>query len=186
MPDYSLLPTKGREKYGQIDSEQWAAIPGVPHYEASDYGRVRRSSRGRGAQYLLVLSPRPTRRGYQTVRLRYEGRYRTFFIHKLVLLAFVGPRPDGHQCNHRNGRKEDNRLTNLEWVTGRENMAHSWAMGLHRIRVGSESSAAKLTEEQVRAIRQSRATNRAVAREFGVTSSCINCIRTGQTWKHVA
>ena len=45
-------------------------------------------------------------------------------IHRLVLEAFVGPCPEGKECNHKNHERDDNELTNLEWVTRSENNKH--------------------------------------------------------------
>jgi hypothetical protein len=51
-----------------------------------------------------------------------EGRsYKTFRVHRLVLLAFVGPPPDGQECRHLNGIRTDARLVNLAWGTKAEN-----------------------------------------------------------------
>jgi hypothetical protein len=49
------------------------------------------------------------------------GRGRQWTVHRLVLEAFVGPCPDGHQCGHDNGVPSDNRVANLAWVTPRVN-----------------------------------------------------------------
>lgn len=66
---------------------------------------------------------RPT--GYRTVSIRHEdGRCRNRYVHELVLLAFVGPRPsDEYEVLHGNGERSDNRLDNLRWGTVLENAA---------------------------------------------------------------
>lgn len=49
---------------------------------------------------------------------------RTIPVHVLVLEAFVGPRPDGHEPDHINFDRHDNRVENLRWVTVSENQSH--------------------------------------------------------------
>lgn len=52
--------------------------------------------------------------------------------HHAVLLAWVGPCPEGYQCDHINGNAADNRLENLEWITPAENIRR--AVVLRRLR----------------------------------------------------
>ena len=60
--------------------------------------------------------------GYRTVCLSREGKHKNFYVHDLVLTAFVGPRPTAeHEACHRNGERSDNRLGNLRWGTVQEN-----------------------------------------------------------------
>jgi hypothetical protein len=113
------------------EAERWLPIPGyVGFYEVSDLGKVRSCDRfivrrNRITPARLrgkLLSPRITDKGYRTVGLRQDGVNRTWGVHQLVMLAFVGERPSGMECCHENGKASDNRLTNLRYGTHESNM----------------------------------------------------------------
>ena len=99
--------------------ERWAPVPGYENrYEVSDRGRIRSLRLGR------ILNPRDSH-GYKRVVL-YTGSKksaRTFGIHRLVALAFLGPAPfPGAEINHKNEVRDDNRPENLEWCDRFYNM----------------------------------------------------------------
>jgi hypothetical protein len=75
-----------------------------------------------------VLKPTPTSSGYQSIKLRGRGRY----VHRLMLEAFVGPCPTGHQAAHCDGDRHNNVLTNLRWATRKENEADKLRHGTHQ------------------------------------------------------
>jgi hypothetical protein len=52
-------------------------------------------------------------------------------------------------------------------------------------RCGEAHSRAKLTENEVRAIRASTDSQRVLAARYGVTQACICKVRTGHAWAHV-
>ncbi|MFJ5762743.1 HNH endonuclease [Neobacillus sp. NPDC093182] len=54
-----------------------------------------------------------------------------YYVHRLIVVAFLGPIPKGNQVNHKNGRKRCNYLTNLELVTHSENIQHAFKSGAH-------------------------------------------------------
>lgn len=94
----------------------WKPVPGYEGlYEVSDDGQVRSLiSKGK------ILRP-STRNGYQRVGLSKEGKRTNFPVHRLVLLAFVGPAPEGAEACHWNDDPLENRLTNLRWGSKSEN-----------------------------------------------------------------
>ena len=71
-----------------------------------------------------------TRKGYLRICLNVSGRQAHALAHRIVWCAVNGPVPPGMQIDHMNGNKVDNRLVNLQCVTGRENMRLAAAAGL--------------------------------------------------------
>lgn len=101
-----------------LPDELWSTIPGHPHYEVSNFGRVfaHRRERVTGGIKKLTLDSF----GYPCCTM---GRGNTMRVHTLVLLAFTGPAPAGCEACHYNGVRTDNRLANLRWDTRTGNMA---------------------------------------------------------------
>lgn len=164
-----------------VPIERWRVVPGFPRYQVSDAGRVR-GPHG-------VMTPRVHPHGYLRVNLRRDGQRGTFVIHRLMLEAFVGPRPPGMECRHLNGRKTDNRLSNLCWGTTKENVADAIRHGQRPDNRGERNGQAKLTVEAVREIREASSTlvtSLRLARKFGVSIDSIERVRSRQRWAHVA
>lgn len=169
-------------------AEEWRAVEGWP-YEVSDQGRVRRSEPGQGAQSGRVLVPEERHGGYLRVVLHRNGSPQGFLVHHLVLEAFVGPRPEGMECNHRDGDKADNRPENLEWVTRTDNIRHAEENGLRADRRGHRNGNSKLNPVAVKVIRhflkKPGYTKARIARAYGVSRQTISDIAAGRTWIHV-
>ena len=109
--------------------EIWKEVKGFNNYAISTLGRVRRLTKGPGAQAGRILKLSGNSGGYPTVTL-YGGEKRTTrLVHHLIATAFLWPRP-GLEVNHKNGTKTDNRLCNLELVTRSENHRHAYRTGL--------------------------------------------------------
>ena len=174
--------------------EIWRAIPGFEElYEVSNIGRVRslrhvthRMNRIRPVPLVKKLR-NSTSGGYSIVTLNRNRIEKNYFVHVLVLMAFVGPRPSGYQTRHLDGNPKNNTVGNLVWGTHEENERDRVAHG--RIPRGERQARAKLTAEQVRQIRQRHVdggTWRGIAREFGTTAWNVKQIVRNETWKHVA
>jgi hypothetical protein len=106
--------------------ERWLAVPeweGL--YEVSDLGRVRSLSRqtSKGVRSGRVLRFGTYKDGHKHVTFSRNGKATMYQVHRVVLLAFVSPCPDGLQVRHKNGIPDDNRLENLTYGTPAENMA---------------------------------------------------------------
>ena len=110
--------------------EQWKSIPGyVGSYEASNLGNIR--SLDRPTRKGRVLKQAETPSGYRVVSLCQNGKTRQWRVHQLVLMAFVGPPPEGHVGCHENDIPHDNRLENIRWDTPKGNTSDILARGRH-------------------------------------------------------
>lgn len=170
--------------------EVWRDCPGWGgFYEVSSHGRVR--SKRRPVQTPLGVSTRGGRllrqiahsTGYLCVNLTGGGVRKQELIHRLVLLAFRGQPPDGHQACHKNGIRSDCRLSNLRWDTVSGNHADKQKHGTAQ--VGVKNPYSRLTEEQARIVKYSGRPLKELASEFGVSFGCVDKIRYGQTWRHL-
>lgn len=61
--------------------------------------------------------------GYEFVKLSKDGKMKNFLVHRLVLTTFDKiPNCENFDVNHKNGKRNDNNLTNLEWLSHQDNM----------------------------------------------------------------
>lgn len=164
--------------------EEWRTIAGYEgYYEVSSHGRVRSLPRNGTVRRIRIIKTRINTHGRPQVGLRRSGVRRFFTVHALVAGAFLGPRPAGLVVNHKDFDRTNNHVSNLEYITQRQNIDHALEGG--RFYRGEANPAAKLTEAQVRQIRASTESQRACARRFGVSKITVQRIRHGIIWRHV-
>jgi len=117
-----------------MSGEIWKAVVGFTGYEVSDRGRVRSRipSRKLGCEVTL-LTPSVSFYGYLVLNLcSDEGKQIQRKVHQLVCRAFHGPAPEGRGfVNHKDGNKQNNVSSNLEWCTRRHNNRHAVSTGLN-------------------------------------------------------
>lgn len=76
------------------------------------------------------FSIQTTKAGYHQIQKTINGKRKTFMVHRLVALAYLGkPDCDSLEVNHIDGDKDNNHFSNLEWTTRLLNMQHAHAMG---------------------------------------------------------
>lgn len=175
--------------------ETWKPVRGYEGvYEVSDLGRVRRLAKpvacGPGGMYTrtlppAILRPQMTRNGYPKVNLCADGISENWLIHRLVAEHHLPP-PVGGQCqvNHRDLCKTNNRATNLEWATPRENIAHARVAGRFHAAT-NHNRRIKLTPADIASIRASAAggaLQREIGAKFGIQQSTVSKIVLGLRW----
>ena len=107
--------------------ECWVDIPETDGMlQVSSDGRVRSRLRGKW----LILKAQADNKGYLRLTYTYKREKRREKIHRLVACSFVPSDPGCPHVNHINGDKTDNRASNLEWCTNKENARHAINNGL--------------------------------------------------------
>lgn len=123
---------------------------------------------------------------YLSVHFYANGARSDFQVHRLVATAFI-PNPENKpEVNHKNGKKNQNDVVNLEWVTTLENMQHAHSMGFipRQIgRPGESNPMHKLTFDQVFAIKDSKLTQKVLAKMYSVSQTTVSFIKNQKTWR---
>jgi hypothetical protein len=97
-------------------------IPGHPMYSVTVDGQVYSHHRNR---FIRQTVRTYNGSGYHRVGLLTSSspkKYKYYYVHQLVMLTFVGPCPEGLEIDHINLDTSNNRLSNLRYVTHRENI----------------------------------------------------------------
>lgn len=129
--------------------------------------------------------------------MTFLGIKKSVLLNRVIALAFLPNPLNLPQVNHIDGDKAHNYLKQptpalrakwgeyqLEWSTAEDNERHAHQTGLKSGR-GSQNSNAKLTADDVLAIRASQASDVELAEQYGVSRSTIIHIRKRKTWKHL-
>ena len=110
--------------------EIWKDVKGFEgQYQVSNLGEVksleRRVLHKNGVTTAVrekILKECSNPKGYRLITLYTKNKRYSQQVHRLVMRTFVGE--SELEVNHKNGDKSDNRLSNLEYNTLRENMNH--------------------------------------------------------------
>lgn len=115
-----------------IEPIEWRDIPGFEgRYLVNSVGQVKSLQRevaiwdGKTRPVSeRILRLQKTKNGYLSVKLRPKNSdtFKRFYIHRIVATAFLGPGPEGYEVNHKDENKENNAVSNLEWVPKSENL----------------------------------------------------------------
>ena len=96
------------------------------NYSISDLGNVRNNKTGK------LLSQR-TQQGYKHVTLALGNKkVKSCRVHRLVAIAFIDNPKNKPYVNHIDCDRSNNKVSNLEWCTRRENVLHSYKLGLKK------------------------------------------------------
>lgn len=117
MANYKI--SKSKENTSNLKAE-WKLIEGFDGvYSVSNYGEVRNNKTGK------LMKPRKNETGYLRINLTKNGKPKCMRVHRLVAQAFI-PNPENKpEVNHIDFNRENNCVSNLEWVTNQENTQYS-------------------------------------------------------------
>ena len=145
-------------------------------YEVTEHGKIINKTTG------YILKPKHNATGYCYVRLGGKN----YLIHRLVAQKYI-PNPDNKpQINHKDGNKDNNDITNLEWVTAKENKVHAVEHNL--VANGEKIGTGKLTKEDVQFIRAHAKKDikiKDLATMFNVSVRAISNIVNYHTWNSI-
>lgn len=114
-------------------NELWKPLQEYKGIEVSSVGRVRKAANKRRKERILTEFPKD-RDGYCRCSVqRLDGTWTSQPVHRLVAKAFISNPDNKESVNHIDGNRTNNRVENLEWVTPKENVIHSFKYGARKI-----------------------------------------------------
>lgn len=164
-----------------MEKEIWKNINNYTNYEISNFGRVR-SSKYREPR---ILKPRKSKNGYLYINLSRNGEYKSFNIHRLVAETFMGK--SDLTVNHIDENKNNNNLSNLEFVSSKENKEKYRKNNPFYIS-GEKNKNSKLKKEDIKNIifmRNGGKTFNEISIIYGVSRNCIMDVFYNRTWKEI-
>lgn len=165
--------------------EEWKTIKRYPRYQVSNFGRIK-NSKG------LILSPAKNKKwGYLSVSL-YSGdglkNRKRLYIHRLMMMTFKPIKNmDKLVINHIDCNPSNNNISNLEWVTFRENIAYAAKLGrTHKFtdndrKLGPIKNSKKVIRSDGKIFSSMSAAAKAIKRTKTMISWC--CCREGRKVK---
>jgi HNH endonuclease/NUMOD4 motif-containing protein len=159
-----------------VKENEFVDIPDFPGYRINRTGMIKSFKRYPEGK---LLSPYTDKDGYICASLRRDNKSKAIKVHRAVALTFI-PNPENFpQVNHKNCNKEDNEVSNLEWVSNQVNQRHAWM---------NDRKTVRFTVQQVREVKEylrKGKDNTSIARLYGADPSLVSNIKTGKIWKDV-
>lgn len=146
---------------------KWKIIKDNPNYSVSDTGLIKRNSTNK------QLKPWISSRGYLYVSLSRNGKVKKFSIHRLVANAFLPKNSKNMEVNHLDENKQNNSVSNLEWITHKQNLNY----GTHNSRMVKTKISRNLGNPVIQFDKQGKYIKR--------WNSAQECGRNGFNYRHV-
>jgi len=152
--------------------EIWKDIPGYEGlYQASNLGNIKSlifqcNFNNKKYHREKILKQKITKDKCKRVELWKNGEHKTWLVHRLVGLTFLGEPKEKLTINHIDGNRLNNNLDNLEWLSLKDNIIHGFENGLYhqrhviltdkatgkKIEVRSMSKASKMIHQHIKYI----------------------------------
>jgi hypothetical protein len=172
------------EKWERID---FTEFDNQIHYEISNYGRIKsfqNIEEGILIQGSLI-------QGYHSLNVRFQNKSINHYLHKLVAMHYcVQNNPNETFVIHLDFNKQNNRADNLQWADRSKVTEHNKnnPSVINRL-IPLRTKNYKLTEGKVMLIKQMLRSDKSrlkmIAKQFGITHTQLNRIRSGENWKQV-
>lgn len=120
-------------------------------------------------------TPTKCRSGYLSIAVLNGNDRKRLSIHRAVALAYLSNAKNLPCVNHKDGVKENNHFSNLEWITHKDNTKHAFATGLMKSRVGVSSDKQELNSA-VKTLHDKGFTQDKLARIFNLSQARISQI----------
>ena len=113
--------------------ELWKPLLEYKGIEISSIGRIRKAANKRRKERILTEFPKD-RDGYCRCSVqKIDGTWTSQPVHRLVAKAFIPNVENKQAVNHIDGNRQNNKVENLEWVTPKENVIHSFRFGARKV-----------------------------------------------------
>ncbi len=133
--------------------------------------------------------------GYRTLNLHRPGNKGTLYIHREMAKIFLKkPTPQHKYVIHRNHRKLDNQVKNLQWATLDQMIGHqqdSPAKVAYKEKQANRTEGLKLSAGQVKKIKgilnskKRNITIKKLAQNYGVSEMTMYRIKSGENWARI-
>lgn len=173
-------PNESDRKIQSLDGEIWVSVVGYEQrYMISNLGRLK-SLPHKKMPIEVLMTACKNNHGYYYFTLSINNKRNNKFQHRLIAQHFI-PNPNNKpQVLHKNDTPADNRIENLEWGTGKENIEQ--AVSRNRMNHGEDRALCKLKENDVLYIFNSKKNNTILGNKFNVSpTACFN-IKKGRSW----
>lgn len=113
--------------------EIWKDIPNYEGlYQVSNYGNIKSIARQGTKEHIMIKSK--NHQGYLQIKLTKHSISKTKKVHRLVAEAFIPNPYNLPQVDHIDDNKENNCVSNLQWITNEDNMAKAWKTGARTLK----------------------------------------------------
>lgn len=157
-------------------------------YAITEYGRVWSYPRQGTKTEGMFIKTYFDVNGYEVAPLYINGKQKHIKIHRLVAETYIRPIKNKLEINHIDGNKQNNHISNLEWVDRSENIQHAYNLGLRdnvKYSKGRTHYLSKINEKiaiEMRRFKQTGCKIREIAIICNVSESCVKNVLYRGDW----
>lgn len=155
--------------------EKWKIVDGFVNYKISSLGRIDNIQTNR------MKKPTLSRDGYLRVSLFKNQKGKSFSVHRLVAEYFIENINNLPFVNHIDGNKSNNIVSNLEWISGSDNIRHAYDTGL----VKKRRRSLKFSDKDIVEIYYANGIYQKIAEHFDTSISIISNIKNKNKYLYV-